>query len=84
MLAHCCKTRPQPKQSYASAAETWRAEQTYGLDVLVFLDILCSFGGSVVCEWVVVWAVWWTYDVPVIALNWVTRSESLVESGCGV
>lgn len=52
--------------------------------MLVFLDILCSFGGSVVCEWVVVWAVWRTYDVPVIALNWVTRSESLVESGCGV
>lgn len=62
----------------------WVPEQTYGLNVLVFLDILCSVGRSVVREWVRVVVLWWTYDVPVIALNWVTRSESLVERGCGV
>lgn len=62
----------------------WVPEQTYGLNVLVFLDILCSVGRSVVREWVRVVVLWWTYDVPVIALNWVTRSESLVERGCSV
>lgn len=62
----------------------WVPEQTYGLNVLVFLDILCSVGRSVVREWVRVVVLWWTYDVPVIALNWVMRSESLVERGCGV
>lgn len=62
----------------------WVPEQTYGLNVLVFLDILCSVGRSVVREWVRVVVLWWTYDVPVIALNWVTRSESLVERGCDV
>lgn len=62
----------------------WVPDQTYGLNVLVFLDILCSVGGSVVREWVRVVVLWWTYDVPVIALNWVTRSESLVERGCGM
>lgn len=62
----------------------WVPDQTYGFNVLVFLDILCSVGGSVVREWVRVVVLWWTYDVPVIALNWVTRSESLVERGCGM
>lgn len=62
----------------------WVPEQTYGLNVLVFLDILGSVGRSVVRERVWVVVLWWTYDVPVIALNWVTRRESLVERGCGV
>lgn len=62
----------------------WVPEQTYGLNVLVFLDILGSVGRSVVRERVWVVVLWWTYDVPVIALNWVTMSESLVERGCGV